>query len=47
MFRFTPKTSSGSKLQYLSKIANMVRRCLSVRMWSVSWRHIGACCACV
>jgi len=47
MFRFTQEPSSGSKRQNIAKITDMVRRCLSVRMWSVLWRHIGACCVCV
>ena len=35
MFRFTQEPSSVSKCQYLAKITDMVRRCLSIRMWSV------------
>ena len=31
MFRFTQEPSSGSKRQYLAKITDMVRRCLSIR----------------
>ena len=45
MFRFTQEPSSGSKCQYLAKIIDM--GCLSIRTWSVLWRHIRACCACV
>jgi len=40
MFRLTQQPSSGSKPQYLAKITNMVRRCLSIRMWSVLRRHM-------
>jgi len=31
MFRFTQEPSSGSKCQYLAKITDMFRRCLSIR----------------
>ena len=40
MFRFTQEPSSGSKCQYLAKITDMVRRCLSIRTWSVLWRYM-------
>jgi len=47
MFRLTQEPSSESKRQYLAKITNMVRWCLSIRMWSALWRRIRTCCACV
>jgi hypothetical protein len=47
MFRFTQEPSSGNKRQYIAKITNMVRWCLSIRMWSLLWLHILACCVCV
>jgi len=46
MFRFTQEPSSEIKRQYLAKIKNKVRLCLSIRMCSVLWQHIRTCCAC-
>ena len=42
MFRFTQEPSSVSQSQCLANITDMVRRCLSIRTWSVLWRHIRA-----
>ena len=40
MFRITEDPSSGSLIQCLAKITNMVLSCPLKWMWSVLWQHM-------